>query len=794
MVFNTTANASRLKAQIAVEANRKLNVLSIRRRALEKMRSPAADFSFTTHRLTAHSSRPLVSLPEQLEKRRINRELKELNQKMPTVSRKTKEFLDQQPEYINQIREQVMLREPSLTSRHSQKSAAMRADSQRSDTTRSAKQLLGKSKSMPCLRERTSALTCTAIKRWKSLEPSQLTREMPTDSSSDTLLNVRLTAAEDLKRLVIQRQINTLQDEFAEDGDDLPPLLQAINRWHPRKRVQNSRKKSEEESASTKSNNEPDERESSCVSTAELPSQPAVITTRIPSMYKAVDVVRTSAARISERKPRTCLTLHPLPPAYNELAGEVDPSEAKWMDRNLYRGQEVKEVYDEIWQTVEDEHLFYDQDPIVEVCASLSSKDVDSTLTSFGLRHRRSQRIINETLRKASQPPWKVKGQEEWILSNQYQGPIPAELLAGRSTSGPLPSDVMRATRQYEYWLTWWRSTIDTEDYLKFAARKDSDFLHHIFHLYDSEGTDSEDEERAAEQEAVERKKKAKERERKEKMKRLREKKQAFKGGMWNVNTVAMGGLGEDPELRGDSQSSDQEVEEITDIHKELDVVREQERFEFIWKALKMPEKQRLDMAIKYSTLDKRGHLDQALCLWEACVDAITKREAVIAELEAFERTASNPHRFFTRGSEGNSATRLAEATARGKIHRRLETIEAVVTEAVVTAQQKLGDCITFEGRPYMEKLRLDKTEMLYWLQQERRRALLNVHAIPVSHKRARVFLQRRIVLQRYLHAQRGDRTRILPDGTHLRAQWTKQRKRLGRNVVHVFVELTQRR
>ena len=67
-------------------------------------------------------------------------------------------------------------------------------------------------------------------------------------------------------------------------------------------------------------------------------------------------------------------------------------------------------------------------------------------------------------------------------------------------------------------------------------------------------------------------------------MKRLREKKQAFKGGMWNVNTVAMGGLGEDPELRGtvkdpcdphnetmhlgDSQSSDEEVEEITDIHK----------------------------------------------------------------------------------------------------------------------------------------------------------------------------------------------------------------------------------
>ena len=34
---------------------------------------------------------------------------------------------------------------------------------------------------------------------------------------------------------------------------------------------------------------------------------------------------------------------------------------------------------------------------------------------------------------------------------------------------------------------------------------------------------------------------------------------------------------------------------------------------------------------------------------------------------------------------------------------QRLETIEAVVTEAVVTAQQKLGDCITFEVSRMLE-------------------------------------------------------------------------------------------
>ena len=31
------------------------------------------------------------------------------------------------------------------------------------------------------------------------------------------------------------------------------------------------------------------------------------------------------------------------------------------MDRNLYRGEEIKHVYEEIMQTVEDEHLIYDK-------------------------------------------------------------------------------------------------------------------------------------------------------------------------------------------------------------------------------------------------------------------------------------------------------------------------------------------------------------------------------------------------------------------------------------------------
>jgi hypothetical protein len=81
-----------------------------------------------------------------------------------------------------------------------------------------------------------------------------------------------------------------------------------------------------------------------------------------------------------------------------------------------------------------------------------------------------------------------------------------------------------------------------------------------------------------------------------------------------------------------------------------VDHLSHQERLEAVWESLKMPDKQRLDMAIKYSTIDKRSLMDHVLDLWEAAAEAVLKREAIISELEAFERQASDPTRFFDRG------------------------------------------------------------------------------------------------------------------------------------------------
>ncbi|XP_062501394.1 coiled-coil domain-containing protein 87-like [Corticium candelabrum] len=166
------------------------------------------------------------------------------------------------------------------------------------------------------------------------------------------------------------------------------------------------------------------------------------------------------------------------------------------------------------------------------------------------------------------------------------------------------------------------------------------------------------------------------------------------------------------------------------DSDEESKDVSRQDRFEAIWASLKMPEHQRLDMVIKHSTND-RGHVGQALDLWESAAQAVVKRESIISELELFERQASDPGRFFEKGTVGSSSYRLAEAKGREKLYKRLEPLEAAAQATVLLVQDKLGDTVTYEGRPYIEKIRFDRVEMLYWLQQERRREALVSKDLP---------------------------------------------------------------
>ncbi len=111
-----------------------------------------------------------------------------------------------------------------------------------------------------------------------------------------------------------------------------------------------------------------------------------------------------------------------------------------------------------------------------------------------------------------------------------------------------------------------------------------------------------------------------------------------------------------------------------------LDGEQMQVRLERVWNALLLPEGQRLDMAIKYSSHEYRDHLQevqimimnstgfpslssgiyavtwmclcpQAIAAWEQAARLIQKRELLLSRLEDFEREASDPNRFFQRGA-----------------------------------------------------------------------------------------------------------------------------------------------
>jgi hypothetical protein len=278
-----------------------------------------------------------------------------------------------------------------------------------------------------------------------------------------------------------------------------------------------------------------------------------------------------------------------------------------------------------------------------------------------------------------------------------------------------------RQRQQYLNWLKWWRSTVSSEDYLKFVAQKETDYLHHVYHLYDSEGSESEDEG---------------ERERRERLVRLHSKLQAkqakweeryrektqFQQGLWNVNTVMMGGLGGDPHSSG---SSSEEEDQLRQLEQKTGEPGEsvQERFQAVWTRLQLSQHQSMDMAAKYSTHKYKQHIQKAISLWEGACNLIEEREGKLEQLQAFEESASDPSRLFMKGS--SSTSRLQEAKKRKQLHSALDDMERKLSRILRKLQSRFNDVVMYKGRPYHEKMQHDRTEQLYLLQQERRRAHL---------------------------------------------------------------------
>jgi len=265
-----------------------------------------------------------------------------------------------------------------------------------------------------------------------------------------------------------------------------------------------------------------------------------------------------------------------------------------------------------------------------------------------------AQQINNRSLAQRHEPPWTQfdNNRQRWI-----QTPDPRRIeeeaeakkkrnLKSRNKGLPEPTvnislvpdpqliaaykpRGLRQTRDFQLWKDYWSQVFTDNDYLKYLCTQSTDYLHHIFHLHDKL---PEDNRLSEEDQALldERNRALKERE--EKIAQLKERKNKFEQGIWNAESVFLGGLGYEPTLNPADDpivKFEQDLENRKPKSKRIDLfdptahekalsnkrllttilnnvknINAQKRLEQIWKLVKMTDNDRLHMAVKYSTIE----------------------------------------------------------------------------------------------------------------------------------------------------------------------------------------------
>ncbi|RXM36710.1 Coiled-coil domain-containing protein 87 [Acipenser ruthenus] len=430
-----------------------------------------------------------------------------------------------------------------------------------------------------------------------------------------------INPADDLKRLLgDDRKLCLKETKLIDPDADLPPLLKAITRSKDSRLQllqQTLQDLKEEEDTKLK--------ETVTVNKPEHP-QSAFVNVTLPQKT----IARTADVRVSDRVLTEMIDMQIYPPVYNDLTGEIDDSSVKWLDRNLFFGEEIKEVYKEIGKKISTHHLKFDQDPAIEPVAT--EVDLSKCLASSTLTKGRRKWVINPELREALESrtsKWESR------KKNYIDG------------DHPKPEDT--SSRAYKSWLQWWKSTVNSDDYLKYVSTKDSDYLGLVYHLYDSDESDDEEN---------------------EKTKALALQQKQFEFSSWGP---------------------------YPDLTARADYKQLQNRLECIWAALYVPDGERMDMAIKYSSSHNIGRLGEATEAWEKTVKLIQQRESLLAKLEQFEQYASDPDRFYEPGYRGTSITRMDESKQREKLHSKISAVEILLSKVLGEVKDSFHDTVTYK-------------------------------------------------------------------------------------------------
>ncbi|XP_058015737.1 coiled-coil domain-containing protein 87 [Ahaetulla prasina] len=490
--------------------------------------------------------------------------------------------------------------------------------------------------------------------------------------------------AEDLQRLVRASVSEKTPWKGEQDDLDLPPLIKVLTwtRANENRQLQLQRmlkSLGEEERFETK-------RRNTIIAAPASHPQAATVNVRIHDRM----VVKTADLQVSERHYLENVTMDRSLPIYNHLLGEISPATMKMLDAKLSTGEDVKEIYKELMDTIPKEHLKFDQGSLIECPATILPRS--SCFASSTLTKRKSEQIVNTELSQ--------------ILP---AGPfVPEEVV--EASQAPNVSKKKLASKEYASWLKWWKATFNIDEYLKYISNNTADYLPVIFHLYNPEEDEKDGKEKDMQAMLNEDEVKKQKVKRKQlKAAELQSQKELFHSGLWNVSSTWLEGL-------EGSSTSDHRLEDCHVL---------QRRLERLWTVLHFSERERLDMAIKYSSNQYYLLLPDMLNSWEVAAQFIQDRELLLAEIEEFEQTASDPNRLFSK-ELGSFTNRMQESNIRSHLYSELEQYNFELRGILKHINDAFNDTVTFKGRPYQDKMERDIVEMLYWLQQERRAVVLS--------------------------------------------------------------------
>nr|XP_020020318.1 coiled-coil domain-containing protein 87 [Castor canadensis] len=394
-----------------------------------------------------------------------------------------------------------------------------------------------------------------------------------------------------------------------------------------------------------------------------LQPQPATITLKLRNQV----VVQVATMMLSDRNFLDSFHVEGAGVLYNHLNGELDSKVIEDMDIDRFIGSSTTEIYKELMSCVSANHFRFDQGSLIEPTAD---EDWSSIMSSALLRKEKQFHIINPDL----------TGFYSQRTNTQQSNP---------EMSSPVllhPSKSWEKQANKTSWLTWWKNTVSVDDYFNYLSSQETDYLHVIFHMYEEE----------VPVEVLVPVKDSLEIPRPPPL--LEDEEPDFVPGEWDWSTVM------DHRL------------ETRKIH----IQSLQKCLERLWSMFEVPDKGRLDMVIKYSSNARLQQLPVLVKAWERVLKPIQMREMLLGRLEWFERQASDPNRFFQK-TDLSLSRFLEESQFRSQLHRKLHLVEAPLVKLLEEIELIFGEPVTFKGRRYLDKMKQDRVEMLYWLQQQRR-------------------------------------------------------------------------